>query len=69
MARLKKGNLKKPWRAECKINYQTYYLGYHETKELALEDERTFRFGMTGKSKAGSHSNCLCPSHKKRSAR
>lgn len=48
MARLKRGNLKKPWKAECRIQYHPWFLGYFETKEQAESVERSFRMDMRG---------------------
>ncbi len=60
MARFRKDvKAKKPWKAECKVGGQTYYLGYWATKEEAVADERSFRMEMTGNPNPG-HTDCLC---------
>lgn len=60
MPRLRKdANLTKPWKAEVKIDYQIYYLGYHATKAEAEADERAFRLEHTGREAPG-HNDCSC---------
>ncbi len=58
-------NHAKPWRAECKVDYHTHFLGYHSTKGEAIAAERQFRLEWTGKETWG-HNDCICPSHKSR---
>jgi hypothetical protein len=64
MARLKKGNLTKPWKAECKIDRLTYFVGYFPTKPEAELAEREFRTKMRGKPDVG-HTDCRCHPYSK----
>lgn len=55
MARLTKGNRSKPWKAECKIQYRPWFLGYYATENEAVVAEREFRLEMRGSAEPKRH--------------